>query len=171
MRLTFPAAAGFLLCLSVPAAAEDAAPCAANLVCASAPATVVEAMEKAEFEPKLSKDRDGDPMIESNVAPYQFSLFFYGCTEHVKCDSLRFESAFEKAPENTLELANKWNAQKRFLQAFIRPNGEFVVAYDLATIGGLNKNNFADVLAWWNNQLEELATFFEEEIPKTRAKK
>lgn len=172
MRLTFSAATGLLLCLpAVPAAAEDKAPCAANMVCASAPATVVAAIAKADLAPKLTTDDEGDPMIEVQGGPYNASVFFYGCTAHAKCDSLRFEASFEKAPENTQELANTWNAKKRFLQAFVRANGEFVVAYDIATIGGLNATNFADVLAWWDNQLNELATFFEEEIPKARTKK
>lgn len=166
MRLTFAtAAAGLLLCLAMPAAAEDAAPCAATMVCASAPATVVAAMDKAKYAPKLSKDNEGDPMIDSDAANYDFTVYFYGCKEHVKCDSLRFESTFEKAPENTADLANKWNAKKRFLQAYVREDGIFAVAYDVSTMGGLNQTNFADVLDWWATQLDALGDFFKEEIP------
>lgn len=165
MRLSFFVAAALsALCLSAPAAAEDTAPCGAGLVCASDPATVMAAMEKAKFKPRLGKDGDGDPMIESDESFYHFELFFYGCKEHKNCDSLRFEASFEKAPENTPEFANKWNAKKRFLQAFVRPNGEFAVAYDVATIGGLNQTNFGDVLDWWHSQLDELSTFFKEEL-------
>lgn len=172
MRLLFPAAAGLLLCLSAtPATAEDAAPCAADMVCASDPGSVMAAMTVAELAPKLSKDSDGDPMIESDESTYHFDVYFYGCTEHAKCDSLRFEARFEKAPENTPDLANKWNAKKRFLQALVREDGQFAVGYDVATIGGLNARNFADVLEWWNLQLGELATFFKEEVPPAPAKK
>jgi hypothetical protein len=172
MRLRFPAAAGLLLCLSAtPAAAEDPAPCAKGMVCASDPDSVIAAMTKAELAPKLSKDGDGDPMIESDASVYHFDVFFYGCKEHAKCDSLRFEAVFEKAPENTPELANKWNAKKRFLQAYVRADGAFAVAYDVATIGGVNQANFADVIAWWNNQLGELAEFFKQEVPPAPAKK
>ncbi len=169
MRLTFAASAGLLLCLfATPAAAEDAAPCGPNMVCASAPSTVVAAMDKAKYKPKLSKDGEGDPMIESGEAAYSFAVYFYGCKEHAKCDSLRFESTFEKAPENTAALANKWNMKKRFLQAYVRDDGIFAVAYDVATIGGLNQANFADVLDWWNSQLSELADFFKKEVPNLK---
>ena len=41
--------------------------------------------------------------------------------------------------------------------------------YDVATIGGLNATNFADVLDWWNSQLSELADFFKEEVPSMKA--
>jgi len=162
-RLLFAAALSALF-LSTPGAAEDTKPCGAGLVCASDPASVMAAMEKAGFKPKLSKDNDGDPMISSDQGVFTFDVYFYGCKEHKSCDSLRFESLFEKAPENTAEFANKWNSKKRFLQAFVRADQQFTVAYDVATIGGLNATNFADVLDWWNSQLGELAAFFKEEL-------
>jgi hypothetical protein len=171
MRLPlFVAAALSALCLAAPASAEDTAPCGAGMVCASNPQTVMAAMAKAKFEPKLDKDDDGDPLISSKEGVYSFDVYFYGCKANKNCDSLRFESTFEKAPENTAEFANKWNSKKRFLQAYVRANGEFTVAYDVATIGGLTSANFADVLAWWNSQLDELSDFFEAEIPSMKAK-
>jgi len=171
MRLPlFAAAALSALCLATPASAEDKTPCGAGLVCASNPQTVMAAMEKAKFAPKLDKDNDGDPLISSEEGVYKFDVYFYGCKEHKNCDSIRFESNFEKAPENTPEFANKWNKKKRFLQAYARDNGEFTVAYDVATIGGLTPANFADVLDWWNSQLDELSDFFKEEIPSMKAK-
>jgi len=170
MRL-LPFAAGLAaLCLSAPVSAEDAKPCGAGLICASNPQTVMAALEKAGLKPKLSKDGEGDPMIESDESSYHFDVYFYGCAEHKNCDSLRFETLFEKAPENTPELADKWNSKKRFLQASVRNDQQFAVAYDLATIGGLNAANFGDVIDWWNSQLSELATFFKEEVPEEKAK-
>jgi len=121
-------------------------------------------MEKAGYKPKLGTDNDGDPMIESAEAAYRFTVYFYGCENHVNCDSLRFEVLFEKAPENTPELANKWNQRKRFLQAYVRADEQFGTAYDVATIGGLNQRNFADVLDWWASQLDELGRFFKAEL-------
>jgi hypothetical protein len=169
MRL-LPFAAGIAaLCLSAPAAAEDTKPCGAGLICASDPQTVMAALEKAGLKPRLSKDGEGDPMIESDESSYHFDVYFYGCAEHKNCDSLRFETLFEKALENTPALADKWNSKKRFLQASVRNDQQFAVAYDLATIGGLNAANFTDVIDWWNSQLNELATFFKEEIPEKKA--
>jgi len=171
MRLYLFAAIGLsALGLSAPAFAEDAKPCGAGLICASNPQTVMAALEKAGLKPKLSKDGEGDPMIESDESSYHFDVYFYGCVEHKNCDSLRFETLFEKAPENTPALADKWNSKKRFLQASVRNDQQFAVAYDLATIGGLNAANFTDVIDWWNSQLSELATFFKEEIPEEKAK-
>lgn len=168
MRLFSLAAAGLAAaCLSSPAAAEDTAPCDVGMVCASKPETVIAAMEKAGFKPKLVTDTDDDPMIESDEASYHFEVYFYGCKEHRNCDSLRFEVLFKKEPENTVELANKWNSSKRFLQMSVKSDGKLGAAYDLATIGGVNAKNFADVLDWWSSMLGELGEFFDAEVPKT----
>jgi hypothetical protein len=161
------------------AQAQDAAqtvqaPCGKDQVCANAPQSVFAAMEKAGYKPKLTTDGQGDPMIESDESVYHFDVYFYGCNDkHTNCDSLRFEVLFEKAPENTPELANKWNATKRFLQAYVRDDGQMALAYDLAMIGGLNQRNFGDVLDWWDSQLGELSKFFKKELnlPDTPAEK
>lgn len=146
------------------AQAQDRVACGAGLVCASDPDSVMRAMEKAGLNPKKLADNDGDPMIESEGSVYHFDVYFYGCEQHRNCDSLRLQVAFRKDPENTLELANKWNANKRFLQASVPADGRFVVAYDVATIGGVTEKNFADVLDWWQSMLGELGEFFQKEL-------
>jgi hypothetical protein len=158
------ACAAALFLGAVAAQAQDRSACGAVLVCASNPDTIMRAMDKAGLKPKLSTDNSGDPMIESDEASYHFDVYFYGCERHKNCDSLRFEVAFRKEPDNTLELANKWNAGKRFLQASVKPDGKLVVSYDVATIGGLTERNMADVLDWWKSQLEELGDFFRQEL-------
>lgn len=163
----FLIAAALASAWAIPAAAQNQAqqPCGKDQVCANAPQTVVAAMEKAGYKPKLTQDAEGDPLIESDEASYHFDVYFYGCDkQHANCDSLRFESLFEKAPENTPAFANKWNKGKRFLQAFIRDDGQMGFAFDVAMIGGLNQRNFSDVLDWWNSQLDELAKFFKAEL-------
>jgi hypothetical protein len=165
MRLLFAAAA--LLLTAGAAQAQDRNPCGPGLACASSPDSILRAMVKAGLKPKLVTDSDGDPMIESDAAAYHFDLYFYGCEQHKNCDSLRFEIAFRKEPDNTLELVNKWNANHRFLQASVKPDGRLMVSYDLATIGGVTDRNMADVLDWWKSQLEELGSFFQTELKPT----
>ena len=165
MRLTCLAAAVTgLMFLSGAAPAQDRDACGPGLVCASNPDTVMRAMEKARLKPSKAVDSDGDPMLESGEGSYPFTVYFYGCEQHRNCDSLRFEVVFRKEADNTPELVNKWNASQRFLQAAVKPDGRLVVAYDVATIGGLNERNFADVIDWWKSQLGELADFFRREV-------
>jgi hypothetical protein len=165
MRIVYLAAAAAALLVTTGAAqAQDRKPCGEGLVCASDPATVMRAMEKAGLKPKQTVDKQGDPMIESDEAAYHFDVYFYGCEQNKNCDSLRFEVAFKKEAENSADLANRWNRSKRFLQASVPEDGRFLVAYDVATIGGLNERNFADVLDWWSSMLGELGEFFQKEL-------
>jgi hypothetical protein len=152
-------------------AAEDKEPCGPELVCASAPKTVVEAFREAGLKAKLLLDNEGDPMIESAASGYNFETSFYGCVETKACSSLQFRVAFTKEPENTVELANKWNAGMRFSQMSVTKDGELVVSWDVTTIGGLGKKNFADVLSTWEMVLGELGKFFDEHIPAKPAEK
>lgn len=163
MRLTCIAVA--VVFLAAPAIAQDRAACGAGLVCASDPATVIAAMAKANLKPKLSKDGEGDPMIESaHSAAYQFEVYFYGCEKAKNCDSLRFQVLFDKEEGANAVLANKWNAGHRFVHAAVKDDGRFTLSYDVPTIGGMNARNFADVLDWWSSMLGEAGDFFAKEL-------
>lgn len=147
--------------------AKDESLCRAGSICASYPDGVLRALTEAGITAKLGVDGQGDPSIEGEASGYKFDLFFYGCEASKQCDSLQFQVSFSAAPENTAALANKWNSSKRFLQAGVRPNGVLAFSYDLTTVGGVNAENFDDVLVWWQVMLEEVATFFDANLPKT----
>lgn len=167
MRLICFAVASVLL--AAPAAAQDRNPCAAGQICASNPASIVAAMEKANLKPKLGKDSNGDPLISvEGVSAYHYDLYFYGCEKGKNCDSLRFEVTFEKDKDATPLLANKWNASHRFIQAAVKDDGRFVMSYDVPTIGGMNPRHFADVLDWWGSMLGEAGDFFTKELAEKK---
>ena len=155
----------FFAVAATPALAEDKEPCAAEMVCASNSKSVVDAFREAGLKAKLQLDNQGDPLIESAASGYNFDTYFYGCVETKGCDSLQFRVTFIKEPENTVELANKWNVGKRFAQMYVASEGQLVVNFDVTTVGGLNKKNFADVIGTWESVLGELGRFFNEHIP------
>lgn len=142
------------------AGAKDAEACGAGMVCASAPQSVVAAMQAAGYQAKLATDNEGDPTISSSAAGYSFDVFFYGCDNHAACDSLQFRVTFEKDATNTAEFANAWNRDQRFSQMAVRKDGGLMVNYNVSTVGGLNQKNFADVLSWWASVLGELYRTF-----------
>lgn len=161
--------AGALLGAAVPAMAEDTNPCAAGMVCASEPATVVKAFQAAGYKAKLAIDSAGDPLIESAASGYDFDAYFYGCVETKRCDSLQFRVVFIKEPENTTELANKWNVKKRFLQMAVQDDGRLTASWDVSTVNGLSGKTFEDVLANWEMMLGELSDFFRVNIPAKKS--
>jgi hypothetical protein len=146
---------------AMPALAADPDPCGAGMVCASSPASIVAALQKAGYQAQLGKStQTGNPKIESSASGYKFTIFFYECEKNVKCGSLQFQVSFNDDGTNTPELANKWNSSKRFIQMSVADDKSLDASMDVATIGGLNQKNFADVLDWWSTMLGELNKFF-----------
>jgi hypothetical protein len=138
------------------------AACPANTVCASDPQTVVAALTAAGYKAKLGKDSTGDPTIESAASGYEFEVMFYGCTEGKDCASLQFRSGWKADDVHTPEYANKWNVVKRFAQMSVKDDKSMSLSYDVTTEGGINKENFADVIDWWQVMLGEASKFFAE---------
>ena len=139
----------------------QAAGCPSGTVCAADPAGVAAAMQAEGYRAKLGKAKDGDPMIES-ASGYDFIVHFYQCSEGKDCKSLQFLIVFKDDGTNTPELANRWNKQKRFAQMAARDDGSMWLSYDVTTVGGLTRENFADVLDWWGVMLSQVRTFFSE---------
>jgi hypothetical protein len=154
-----------LALLASPAFAKDEAPCPAGMVCASDPQTVASAMQAAGYAAKIETDNQGDPSVTSAAAGYNFDVLFYGCEEHKQCDSLQFRLTFIPYANHGPEMANKWNEKKRFVQASVRPDKKMDFSYDVTTLGGLTKANFADAVDWWAVSLGEVFKFFNENPP------
>lgn len=146
---------------AAPALAADPAPCGPGMVCASNPSSIVKALQAAGYQAALGKsEKTGNPKIDSAASGYKFAIFFYECEQNVKCGSLQFLISFSDDATNTPDLANKWNKEKRFIQMSVDDDKSLGASMDVATIGGLNQKNFADVLDWWSTMLGELNKFF-----------
>jgi hypothetical protein len=154
--------AGFAL-LALPAAASAQDSCPSGLLCAANPQGIVSALQAEGYQAKLTKDSLGDPMIESSASGYDYNIEFYGCDDHKACTSLRFIIWFKDDGTNTPQLANNWNKRKRFIQMAAQDDGRLTVAYDVSTLGGLNKANFADTVDWWQTMLGDVRTYFNEQ--------
>ena len=165
MKIHHVAATGLLLLAASAASAKDAKPCPAGLICASRPETVVAALQAAGYKAKLGKDNQDDPSVSSAAGGYDFDILFYGCEQHVNCDSLQFRLTFSAYENHNAEIANAWNRDKRLLKAEARPDRRLVFNYDLSTVGGLNQTNFADVADWWALMLGEVDKFFRDHPP------
>lgn len=169
MKSMWIVAAAFAAMLAVPATAKDAEPCGKDLICASDPTTVAAQMMRSGYQAMIGKDNQGDPKIDSAASGYKFGVYFYGCEANKACDSLQLYASFDADPARDAAFANKWNETKRFTQMAIDKDGDVRLTYDVATIGGLTRKNFGDVLDWWTSML---GTFekFSNENPATGVK-
>ncbi len=164
MRLYF--AMVLISALAGQAQAQTPEPCAAAMVCAQAPQTVVAALQAAGYKAKLDKDSTGDPHIMSSASGYDFELFFYGCEKNANCSSVQFIANFKPENHFTPKFANDWNAAKRFIQMSVNDKKELILRYDLTTVGGMTSKNFADALDWWAVMLGNFDTYQKDNKPK-----
>jgi len=154
--------------LSGAAYSNDDNICEKGLICASEPATIVAAMQEEGYRAKLEKDKRGDPIIRSEVSGYEFEVYFYGCVEGKNCTTIQFYTGFSAEDDNTPAYANKWNTEKRFIKAYTNEEKELLLEYDISTVGGVNKRNFADTLDWWATMLGEFSQFVKAQKPATK---
>ena len=161
-KAVLPLLALFATSLSAPALAE--AGCPAGLVCAADPRSVVDALQSLGYKAMLGKsDTTGNPKIESSAAGYDYTIYFYDCAAPKGCGSLGFTVVFEDDGTNTARLANAWNKDNRFSQMAVNDNGTMAFTYDVTTVGGVNRANFADVVDWWQVMLGKVRGFFTEQ--------
>ena len=152
-------AVSMMFVLAGPASAKDTKPCAPGLICASDPATIVAALQKAGYKAKLTTDDTGDPEIESAASGYNFQILFYDCADHKQCAAIQFYSSFTTDPSYTPAFVNKWNIDKRFLRAYLSEKKSLVFDHDVTTIGGVTQDNFADLLDWMDVSLSAVNTY------------
>lgn len=77
--------------LALPSWAADTEPCGANLVCASDPQSVVQALQAEGYKAALGKSsQTGNPKIESAASGYNYTIYFYECEQGRQCGSLQF---------------------------------------------------------------------------------
>jgi hypothetical protein len=163
-RMMRIAAVAALVGAASPLLAQD---CAADLVCAARPQSIADALKAQGFKAQVERnEQTGNPLVSSAASGYNYKIYFYGCEQAAKCTTLSFVTVFEKDGTNTPELANLWNKENRFSQMAVNDNGTLAFSYDVTTVGGLNKANFADVVDWWQTMLGQASKFFKDHPAK-----
>lgn len=101
--------------------AMPTATCAAS-VTSFDPATIVTALQDAGYKAKLSKNDDGDPLIESASQGNVVQIALLNCQDHRRCDQLEFITLWSCAPDDLKRcevLNNKWNGAENFASTVI----------------------------------------------------
>lgn len=120
---------------------------------------VADAVRDAGYKAEVKRNAKGEPYIVSAANGAPFTIEFYGCKPDAGCSSLQFYSWFKKQPGFTPDLANEWNADKRFLKIYIDKDGDLSSSMDITTTGKLTYANFADVIDWWSVMSADLDAF------------
>lgn len=148
------------VCIALPAAAQDKPD---RIVDITDPAVVAKILQDEGYKGVLKKHDDGEPYIESAANGSAFTIEFFNCKSGKTCSSLQFYSWYKKEPFYSVDLANRWNARKRFIKAAIDKDGDLATYMDITALGKTTQANFADHIDWWSVMTGELFKFLDEE--------
>lgn len=126
------------------------------------PAVVAQLMSEAGMKAEQYENRVGEPFVGSVNGAKSFTVQFYDCTAKRDCRSLQFYTFYRKEAFFTPDIANAWNAQKRFLRTAIDSEGDFIVFMDVSAEGGMTRAHFTDTLAWFTTMEAQFRAFLAE---------
>ena len=127
----------------------------ARLVQAEAPEAMVALMQELGYRAELTTDGQGDPKIRSAAGGANFSIYFYGCTDHRDCRSVQFSAGFDTKGGVDLLRMNDWNRNNRYGQASLDEEDDPYIEMDILMQGGLSRDLFEANLSLWDNMLAD----------------
>lgn len=130
--------------------------------------SVADLLREIGYKAEIKTGDDGKKYISSAANGNAFQIFFYGCKEDRECGSFEFYSWYKKQPYFTPDLANEWNAKKRFLKVVIDKDGDLAEYMYVSTIGQVSYENFRDNVDWFTSMDGELSKFLSEKAPAAK---
>lgn len=126
---------------------------------------IVALMHEAGYKAEVKTQDNGERYIESGANGGVFSIYLYGCKNKSGCDSFEFYSYYKKKPHYTAELANDWNAKKRFLKVVIDKDGDLAEYLYVSSLGKMTYANFVDYIDWYTAMDSDLSQFLQSKEP------
>jgi hypothetical protein len=110
-----------------------------DTIAASNPPGIVIAMLNAGFNPELTTDRTGDPMIIARGTNANLFVLFFGCnpTTHDNCQWIRFQVAFDRAKPWSPAEAINLTQELAFLSVRLDEEGDPFLHWDLVLGEGI----------------------------------
>ncbi len=108
-------------------------------------------------------DNVGDPQLNVEHYGSEFTVFYYGCTDNTNCDSIQFYSGYATDGAVRLKAVNGFNAEKRWVRAYVADNGSTKLEMDLYMgDDGISADDFATTVGLWSRLMgdfEELIDY------------
>jgi len=114
---------------------------------------VVRLLEAAGYRATLGVDGVGEPLVSSHAADADFFVSFYGC-DAGRCGSIQFRSGFALEDDVPLEVANEWNQQMRYAEAWIDEEGDPWLEMDIDLSEGATEAQVTGYIEIWRFMLE-----------------
>lgn len=103
--------------------------------------------------------RYGNLMVRSTADGINFQIFFYGCNNDQgpkrRCESIQYSTGWTKSEWVTAERVNAWVREKRYLRAYLGPNGGVWVELDFDVSPGVSYDALNKSLERWRAETNE----------------
>ncbi len=100
-------------------------------VSAADPDSIVKILQKEGYRASLSTDKEGDPKIETAMSGWNVGIIFYGCTANKDCQSIQFNTGFDRTTPMSIEKLNRWLDEHRFGKVFFDDEGDPILVWDV----------------------------------------
>lgn len=109
---------------------------------------------------ELTERRAGDPYLDVTSGGLYWRLYFVDCgtTMPQTCTSMTMEASFSHVARKSLDVANDWNASRRFTRAFLDRNGDPNLATDFTLIDA-SRDAVGVSLARWTSDIKRFQDF------------
>lgn len=144
-----------LIGLGIAAAIGCTSTAFAQILDATDPAKLVSAIQELGYPATLDRDGSDDPMIRSSTDGTDFTIYFYGCDAGAACKWLLFRVGYDLSEGTTLAAMNEWNANMLFGRAYLDDEDDPWLEMTVTLDGGVTRQNFADIVDWWDVALEQ----------------
>ena len=101
----------------------------------------------------LTKDSDGDPMIEGRINGVAYRAFFFLCDDGKDCKDVLLWAGWEGYDKIDIEDVNRWNQEMRFGTAYIDDEGDPCLQMVVNLNHGVSTKNLDDTFDWWASVL------------------
>ena len=99
------------------------------------------------YQAELEKAGD-EPYIRSAADDLNFEVHFYDCKDG-RCASIQFNAGFDIDGKITVDQANGWNSEKRYIDCFVDEEGDPWFTYDVNLSPGGTRDALDDAFAVW----------------------
>jgi hypothetical protein len=131
----------------------------ARLITAGDPEAIADVVRGKGFDVEVTKDNDGDPMLQVEGKGYKFAILFYGCTNHRDCVTLGLYAGWTGSTADLAKI-NKWNKDNRFGRAYIDDENDPVVEMDIdLDDGGMSRLLFEDHIEFWMSVMSQYSKY------------
>lgn len=128
------------------------------------PNSIASALQSAGYKAKLSKDKDGDPSIESAGGGNDVKLVFFGCANGKACNQIEFVSVWncEDDLKKCIQTAAKWNSSENYAHAIMVEKSIALYYHLMFDANGISDELFIRNFEQFSNDASGLMKMFGE---------